>query len=120
MNFQEIVPNEQLRRARHHKGWTQSGLAEVLNTDFETVSRWERGITVPSAYYREKLCDVFGMTAEELGLMSSFSISPTFPLVFLASAYADAEKEIVRQLKAEFHVRGISMWSSRQQRKQGA
>jgi len=120
MIFEEIIPNEQLRRVRHQRGWTQAELAEQVGATFETVSRWERGITVPSAYYREKLCDVFGMTAEELGLMSSFSISPTFPLVFLASAYADAEKEIVRQLKAEFHVRGISMWSSRQQRKQGA
>src|SRR5437764_141851 len=48
MLFEEHVPNERLRRVRHLEGWTQSELAERLDTDFETISRWERGITVLS------------------------------------------------------------------------
>jgi predicted outer membrane repeat protein len=122
MNSQENVPNERLRRARHLKGWTQSDLAEALGTDFETVSRWERGITIPSAYFREKLRDVFNKTTEELGLMPDLNTpltTITLPLVFLASAYADAEKEAVVYLKAGLQARGISVWSSRQLRRQG-
>ena len=53
MNPGEFVPNERLRRARSLKGWSQAELAEQVGTSFEMVSRWERGVTVPSHYYRE-------------------------------------------------------------------
>src|SRR6266487_4644117 len=87
MFLEENVPNEQLRHVRHLKGWTQSGLAELLGTDFETVSRWERGITVPGAYFREGLCIVLEKTSEELGLIADRNepLAPsTSPCVFLA------------------------------------
>jgi transcriptional regulator with XRE-family HTH domain len=48
MNPEEVVPNERLRRARSLKGWSQAKLAEDVDTSFEMVSRWERGVTVPS------------------------------------------------------------------------
>ena len=53
----------------YQMGLTQAELAEKVGTTFETVSRWERGIKTPSAYYRRKLCEVFGKTPEELGLL---------------------------------------------------
>ena len=96
MLIEDNVPNERLRRARHLKGWTQSKLAEMLGTDFETVSRWERGITMPSAYFRERLSSVLEKSLEELGLIADRDeqLAPsTSPCVFLASAYADAERE---------------------------
>jgi transcriptional regulator with XRE-family HTH domain len=80
MSFEENVPNEQLRRARHLKGWTQSELAETLDTDFETVSRWERGTTVPSSYFREKLCSVLDKTPKSLGLSPLTFTNPWHPL----------------------------------------
>jgi transcriptional regulator with XRE-family HTH domain len=68
---EEFVPNERLRRARSLKGWSQGDLAEQVGTSFEMVSRWERGITVPSPYYRQRLCNVLGQSAEDLGLLRS-------------------------------------------------
>ncbi len=122
MTFEESFPNERLRRARHLKGWTQSDLAEVLDTDFETVSRWERGIAVPSSYYRGKLCDVLGKTPEELGLISDRSVSlPPFtsPCIFLSSSYTDARKEVMTQLKADLQTRGFDVVSSHTMRRHG-
>jgi transcriptional regulator with XRE-family HTH domain len=122
MSFEENVPNEQLRRARHLKGWTQSELAETLDTDFETVSRWERGTTVPSAYFREKLCNVLDKTPEELGLISNIyePLAPSAsPCVFLASAYVDAEREFTTRLKAHLQARGVTVLSSRTLHRQG-
>lgn len=114
---EEFIPNEQLRRARTLKGWTQAELAEKVGTSFEMVSRWERGITIPNPYFRKRLCDVLGKTAEELGLlrgrMEPFTLPPS-PLVVLASSHADAEKAIVTHLKTALLDRGISTWSSRQ------
>ena len=50
MNLEETIPNERLKRARYQLGLTQAELAEKVGTTFETVSRWERGIKVPSAF----------------------------------------------------------------------
>jgi transcriptional regulator with XRE-family HTH domain len=123
MLIEDNVPNERLRRARHLKGWTQSKLAEMLGTDFETVSRWERGITMPSAYFRERLSSVLEKSLEELGLIADRDeqLAPsTSPCVFLASAYADAEREFVTDLRAHLQARGITVLSSRTLRRQGA
>src|SRR5713226_2901758 len=116
------LPNERLRQTRLLKGWTQSQLAEAVGTNNETVSRWERGITLPSLYYRAKLCHVLGKTADELGLLTERSgpqSASSFPGVFLASAYADAEKEIVAALKVELQEYGITLWSGRAVLRQG-
>jgi transcriptional regulator with XRE-family HTH domain len=122
MPFEEHIPNERLRRARHLKGWTQSQLAEILDTDFETVSRWERGISVPSAYFRERLYRVLDQTPEELGLIADLTeplALSTSPAVFLAAAYADAECGFVTRLKAHLQARGVTVLSSRTLRRQG-
>src|SRR6266513_442267 len=98
---EEYVPNERLRRARSLKGWSQADLAEQAGTSFEIVSRWERGVTAPSPYYRKRLCTVLGQTAGELGLLGSSPDALTSlpsPLVFLASAHVDADKPIVAHL----------------------
>src|SRR6266849_1436097 len=116
MNFEETPPNERLRRARYERGWTQAELAEKVDTTFESVSRWERGIKVPGANYRKKLCDVFGKTAEELGFLVDPGAPPTIsssPCVFFSSAYADADRKFVANLKAELQTRGVTVWSSR-------
>jgi len=121
MSIEEIIPNERLRRARHQQGWTQAELAEKVGATFETVSRWERGIKAPSAYYRRKLCEVLGKTAEALGLLadpSAFPIRGSSPCLFLSSAYADAEHKFVVSLKTELQIQGVTVWSSRTIRRQ--
>lgn len=123
MRFERPVPNERLRRARHTQGWTQSELAEMLDTDFETISRWERGISVPGAYFREKLCTALQKTAEELGLVPDASeplVPVTSSYVFIASSYADAESKFVTRLKLTFQAKGVSTLSGRTIRRQGA
>jgi transcriptional regulator with XRE-family HTH domain len=119
---EEFVPNERLQRARSLKGWSQAELAEQVGTSFEIVSRWERGVTVPSPYYRERLCAVLSKSSEELGLLGSrldALTSPPWPFVLLASSHVDAEKPIVSHLKTALQEQGITLWSSRQISRQG-
>src|ERR1700737_150074 len=102
MSSEEFVPNDRLRWARNRKGWSQAELAEKVGTSFEMVSRWERGVTVPSPHYRRRLGAVLGQTPEELGLVRDVRNSftpPSSPYVLLASSHADVEKAIVSQLK---------------------
>jgi transcriptional regulator with XRE-family HTH domain/tetratricopeptide (TPR) repeat protein len=69
-------PNERLRRARVLRGWSQQRVADHINAllgdehaDRQLVYRWETGKRSPGPFYRERLCQVFKMTAEELGLV---------------------------------------------------
>lgn len=117
VSVERHVPNEQLRYARTLKGWTQAELAEQVGTSFEMVSRWERGVTLPSAYFRKRLCAVLEKTAEELSFVRTgtevFTI-PSPPFMLLVSASADSEKAIVTTLKVALHAQGIGTWSQRQ------
>ena len=62
-------PNERLKQQRELKGWSQAKLAEEVGTTQKIVSRWESGTSKPQPYYREKLIELFGMNARELGLL---------------------------------------------------
>jgi transcriptional regulator with XRE-family HTH domain len=119
---EEFVPNERLRRARSLKGWSQAEVADKVGTSFEMVSRWERGITIPNPYYRERICAVLGQTPEELGFRSDHhdSLATSQSLsVFLASSHADAGHEFVARLKLDLKAQGITTLSSRAVRRQG-
>lgn len=58
-----------LRRLRIQRNWRQEDLAEQLGVNITTVQRWERGSQQPTLYYRVKLCELFEMSAQELGLL---------------------------------------------------
>ena len=62
-------PNKQLKYAREVCGWSRSYVAERVESDPRSVARWERGNTFPSPYHRQRLCELFGKNAEELGLI---------------------------------------------------
>ncbi|HEX7734970.1 MAG TPA: tetratricopeptide repeat protein [Ktedonobacteraceae bacterium] len=64
-----VSPNQQLKQARVLQGWSQEYVAQEVGTEAFTVSRWERGIAMPSPHFRLKLCTLFGMSALELGLV---------------------------------------------------
>ena len=65
----KAFPNKRLKRQRELNGWTRSYVAGKIESDPQTVARWERGATFPSPYYRQKLCELFGKNAAELGLI---------------------------------------------------
>jgi transcriptional regulator with XRE-family HTH domain len=65
MSFQE-----QFKYQRELRGWSQAKMAEELATTPNRISAWERGVSLPSAYFREKICALFEMNAQELGLLS--------------------------------------------------
>ena len=64
-----LIWKDQLRQERVRRNWRQQDLADHLGTSVVTVQRWERGSHCPSAYFRIKLCALFGKSAEELGFV---------------------------------------------------
>src|SRR5579884_2765421 len=61
---------DRLRQERIQRNLRQHDLAEQLGTSVATIQRWERGSHLPSAYFRVKLCALFGKSAQELGFVS--------------------------------------------------
>ena len=65
----KMLPNEQLRRERQRRGWSREYVAEQIGVaDPKTIGRWERGVAFPSSYFLQRLCALFGMLAQDLGL----------------------------------------------------
>src|SRR6266571_4822027 len=64
----KVPPRQRLSAERLRRRWSQLEVADQLGTTPGNVSRWERGITSPGPYFRTKLCELFGMSAHELGL----------------------------------------------------
>ncbi len=63
------TPNLRLKEARELRGWSQKYVADEIGADRYYLSRWEHGTASPSPYYRQKLCELFGKDARELGLI---------------------------------------------------
>ncbi|MGH2482272.1 MAG: helix-turn-helix transcriptional regulator, partial [Ktedonobacteraceae bacterium] len=59
--------NEKLRTARVARCLSEKDVYEAILADRKTYQRWEHGLSIPQPYFRKKLCDLFGMTLEQLG-----------------------------------------------------
>src|SRR5258708_32410180 len=71
-NAIKMLPNEQLRRERQRRGWSREYVAEQSGVaDPKTIGRWERGVALPSSFFLQKLCNLFGMLAQDLVLFTA-------------------------------------------------
>src|SRR5215469_7466761 len=85
-----VTLKHQLSTERLRRHWSQLEVADKIGTTPGNVSRWERGITSPGPYFRSKLSELFGKSAQELGLswdesdddLSHFTQAPTLAVSF--------------------------------------
>lgn len=64
LDFQSV--GEKIHNLRVKAGYSQDKLAETLFVTRQAVSRWELGQTLPSVDNLAELCNLFGVTFEEL------------------------------------------------------
>ena len=67
-----------IRELRIERGWTQGHLARQLNTKPQSVSRYEAGERGLDVEMIDKLCEIFGVTADYLlgrSSIRSFDVS---------------------------------------------
>ena len=55
-----------IAECRKHKNLTQLQLAEKLNITDKAISKWERGIAMPDTSIMLLLCDILGISVNEL------------------------------------------------------
>lgn len=58
--------SENLKAIRKSKGYTQEELAIKINVVRQTVSKWEKGLSVPDADVISKIADVLDVSVSEL------------------------------------------------------
>lgn len=58
--------NENIKSLRRNKGLTQDELASRLNVVRQTVSKWEKGLSVPDAEMLQKIAEVFDTDVSQL------------------------------------------------------
>lgn len=69
--FDKVEAGERIRRMRLDRKLLLEDLSRLLSQRFspaspQAISKWERGITVPSIDHFCDLCDIFGCTLDEL------------------------------------------------------
>ena len=60
----------EIRRLRDERGITQEALAEALNVTPQTVSKWERGTSMPDVQMLPRIAVYFGVTIDQLFAMA--------------------------------------------------
>ena len=58
--------SENIKTLRKQKGYSQEQLADKLNVVRQTVSKWEKGYSVPDADMLEDMADIFEVQVSEL------------------------------------------------------
>ncbi len=61
-----IMLNENIKAYRKQKGYTQDTLAQELNVVRQTVSKWEKGYSVPDAMMLERMAELFEVSVGDL------------------------------------------------------
>ena len=80
---------------RKEKGMTQRQLAECMNISDKTVSKWECGKGLPEVVFMEPLCQILGITVNEL--LAGESI----PILEMMRSIDRSRLELVKQLEFE-------------------
>ncbi|HEV2581410.1 MAG TPA: tetratricopeptide repeat protein, partial [Ktedonobacteraceae bacterium] len=91
-------PNELLSHAREQRHWTQEEVATKIGApDAKMVGRWERGIILPTAHYRQQLMTLFGKSAQELGLVTPDQV-PFWQIPYRRNSFFTGRAYLLDQL----------------------
>ncbi len=64
--FDTMQVGRRIRQARIEKNMTQMALADAMGVSYQAVSNWERGNSMPDISKLPELCELLGVTFEQL------------------------------------------------------
>ncbi len=69
-NDEKALPNELLLYERERRNWSREYVAgQIRVPEVRMVGRWEWEGVLPHPDYRQRLCELFGRSARELGFV---------------------------------------------------
>ena len=90
--------SDNIRNLRKQKGYTQETLAQALNIVRQTVSKWEKGYSVPDADMLEKLAEVLEVSVSELLGTPSGAAEQQSELDKISAQLAVLNEQMAREL----------------------
>ena len=91
-----------IRTQRLEHQMTQTQLAKKLGVQYQTVSKWETGITVPDIAMLPYLADIFGITIDELFGRKHTGCSTNIP---------DSDTEFLLRTYAQMYAPEAGPWN---------
>lgn len=102
--------NENIKNLRKQKGYSQETLAQELNVVRQTVSKWEKGYSVPDAVMLEKLSEVLDVSVTELlGGGEEKSTEPKPDIAQIAAQLTILNDQYAREHARRRKIRKIKM-----------
>ena len=99
--------NENLKLLRKQKGYSQEMFAEKINVVRQTVSKWEKGISVPDADMLIKIAEVFDVSVNEL--LGEKAEGPTDNAFIADRLSVIAEQLAIRNRRTKYILRIIAI-----------
>ena len=90
--------SENIKNLRKQKGYTQETLAQSLNIVRQTVSKWEKGYSVPDADMLENLSDVLEVPVSDLLGKPSEAPEQVSELERISSQLAILNEQMAREM----------------------
>lgn len=116
MNFVNKNAGKLIRDIRKQKAMTQTGLAEQLHYNLDTIVNWERGYTSPSLKALADIAEHFGVPISSFLNKSKLSQKD---IQFLKSRFPVGKKqEVTRMLKIGKRLRSIRVALKDMQKKE--
>ena len=63
-----------LRAARHNARLTQKEMAKRLGVSNSTLCNWENGLSFPDAPHIDKICELLGLSYDDLNFLPNNSL----------------------------------------------
>ncbi|MGX8715368.1 MAG: helix-turn-helix domain-containing protein [Lachnospiraceae bacterium] len=92
---------KEIHRLRNSRGITQEALAEALNVTAQTVSKWERGTSMPDVQMLPEIAVYFGVTIDQLFAMDPDKQMERIENQIYSKGLMDAAE--VRQMEQQLH-----------------
>jgi transcriptional regulator with XRE-family HTH domain len=67
-----------LKAARVNAGLSQKEVAKILKVSNKTIHNWENGGTSPSYKHIDALCDLYGVSYDDLNFLPTNSLKGNF------------------------------------------
>ena len=90
--------NENIKNLRKQKGYSQETLAQELNVVRQTVSKWEKGYSVPDAVMLERLAELLEVSVSDLLGGVSTQAEPKADLKKISDQLSVLNNQIAREL----------------------
>ena len=101
--------NQNIKNLRKQKGYTQETLAQELNIVRQTVSKWEKGYSVPDAVMLERLAELFDVSVGDLLGGADSLNEDKADLNMLSEQLAILNNQIAKELNRKRKIRRITL-----------